>query len=488
MLSQSLERYLKKKGYFKKMGYDLLGKLGSLARPVFIPALDAAFAPASLAHREFLKKVDESGQAVPLVIGLERADGTTSRFETTVFASGHPMAELNLPYVERLVKFMLWQKGGWKVTIGGPVEVGEFIKEVYSPTGIQLFDYQFHGQTISERLLEVVITDADNVAPAHETSMPLGRHLQGNRIGFDLGASDRKAAAVINGEVVYTEEVVWDPRNNADPAYHYNEINAALKSAASHLPIVDAIGGSSAGVIINNRPMMASLFRGVPKEQYNKIKNIFQNLAQEWGVPFEVANDGDVTALAGAMSLNDNGVLGVAMGSSEAAGYVNNEGNITGWLNELAFCPIDYSADAPADEWSGDIGCGVQYLTQQAVFRLAKMHGISLEQYEMLADKLKAVQKLLADGDETAIKIWESIGIYMGYAIAHYATFYDIKYLIILGRVTSGIGGDIILKKANEVLDTEFPEIAKKITITMPDEKMKRVGQACAAASLPAID
>jgi len=288
--------------------------------------------------------------------------------------------------------------------------------------------------------------------------------------------------------VVFTEEVVWDPRGHADPAYHYNQINDALKSAASHLPKVDAIGGSSAGVIINNRPMSASLFRGIPAEQYYKIESVFLDLAKKWNVPFEVANDGDVTALAGAMSLNDNGVLGVAMGSSEAVGYVNSEGNITGWLNELAFCPIDYRSDAPADEWSGDIGCGVQYLTQQAVFRLAKANGIPLEQYEMLADKLKAVQKLLADGDDTARKIWESIGIYMGYAIAHYAAFYDIKYLIILGRVTSGIGGDIIMAKANEVLNVEFPELAQKITITMPDEKMKRVGQACAAASLPSIE
>ncbi|MEI6519458.1 MAG: ROK family protein [bacterium] len=470
------------------MGYELLGKLGSLAKPKFIPALDTGFASAALANREFLKKVSESGSGVPLVIGLERADGTTSRFETMVFKSGHQMAELNLPYIERLVKFLLWQKGGWKVTIGGPAEVGEYIKAVYSPGGTQVFDYDFHGMTICEHPLEVIITDADDVAAARETSMPLGRHLKGNRIGFDLGASDRKAAAVIDGEVVFTEEVVWDPRGHADPAYHYNQINDALKSAASHLPKVDAIGGSSAGVIINNRPMSASLFRGIPAEQYYKIESVFLDLAKKWNVPFEVANDGDVTALAGAMSLNDNGVLGVAMGSSEAVGYVNSEGNITGWLNELAFCPIDYRSDAPADEWSGDIGCGVQYLTQQAVFRLAKANGIPLEQYEMLADKLKAVQKLLADGDDTARKIWESIGIYMGYAIAHYAAFYDIKYLIILGRVTSGIGGDIIMAKANEVLNVEFPELAQKITITMPDEKMKRVGQACAAASLPSIE
>lgn len=468
------------------MSYELIGKLGELAKPRIKPVLDEDFRPAVLANREYRNAVKESGQGVPLVIGLERVDGTTSRFETEVFPSNHPMAELNLPYVERLVKFLLWQKGGWKVTIGGPAEIGEYVKKLYSPGGRQAFDYEFHGETVCERPFEVVVTDAAKVPPARETSVPLGRHLEGCRIGFDLGASDRKAAAVIDGQSVYTEEVVWDPRGNSDPQYHYNEINAALKSAAAHLPRVDAIGGSSAGVIINNRPMMASLFRGIPKDQYYKIKNIFLDLAKEWGVPFEVANDGDVTALAGAMSLNDHSVLGVAMGSSEAVGYVNEEGNITGWLNELAFAPIDYRADAPADEWSGDIGCGVQYLTQQAVFRLAASQGISLDQYEMLADKLKAVQDMLEAGDERARKIWETIGVYMGYAIAHYAEFYKIKHMLVLGRVTSGRGGDIILEKANEVLKAEFPELAG-INVQMPDEKMKRVGQAVAAASLPVV-
>ena len=469
------------------MSSELLGELAELAKPKIRPVLDDSFRPAILANLEFRGLVKESGAGVPLVIGLERTDGTTSTFETEVFPTGHPMAEMNLPYAERLVKFVLWQKGGWKVTIGGPLEIGRYIKSAYSPDGVQAFDYDFHGRTICERPFEVIITDADNVPPSKEASMPLGRHLEGYRIGFDLGASDRKAAAVVNGETIFSEEVVWDPRGNSDPAYHYAEVNAALKSAASKMPRVDAIGGSSAGVIINNRNMMASLFRGIPREEYHKVRDIFLDLAREWGVPLEVANDGDVTALAGAMSLNDDSVLGVAMGSSEAVGYVNEEGNITGWLNELAFCPIDYAPSAPADEWSGDVGCGVQYLTQQAVFRLAESHGISLDAYEQLADKLKYVQGLLESGDETARKIWETIGVYMGYAIAHYADFYRIKHMLILGRVTSGSGGHIVLEKAKEVLNAEFPKLASSIELHLPDEQTRRVGQAVAAASLPVI-
>ncbi len=464
-----------------------LGKLANLAKPKIIPVLDQGFRPAVLANKAFRRLVAESGNPVPLVIGLERANGTTSRFETAVLPADHPDVGMNYPYIERLVKFLLWMKGGWKVSIGGPKEIGEYITRVYSPSGEREFDYNFHGQSVSEKDFTVVITDADKVAPAHEVGASIGRHLEGYRIGFDLGASDRKVSAVVNGEPIYTEEVNWNPRDNTDPAYHYAEVNAALKTAASKMPRVDAIGGSSAGVIMNNRPMVASLFRGIPKERYGKIREMFVDLGKEWGVPMVVVNDGDVTALAGAMSLGENAILGVAMGSSEAAGYVDPNGNITGWLNELAFCPMDYRVNAPKDEWSGDDGCGVQFMSQQAVFRLAPTVDIHLDEKADLADRLKSVQDLMHAGDKRAIDIWNTIGVYVGYAVAHYADFYDVHHVLILGRVTSGDGGDIIIAKAQEVLDTEFPDLAKKLKINLPDEKSRRVGQAVAAASLPEI-
>ncbi|MFQ3588532.1 MAG: ROK family protein [Fimbriimonadaceae bacterium] len=459
-----------------------------LAQPKVSPALDPDFRPNVLANRAFSAKVAETGAGVPLAIALDRMDGTCSRYDTAIFPDGHELAPLNLPYVERLVKFLLWQKGAPKVWIGGSDAVAAHIRSVYSPGGARAFDYEFMGETIYERPFEVVSCPIDAVPPARETSMAIGRHLEGCRIGFDLGASDRKVAAVIDGEAVYTEEVVWTPRDATDPQYHYDEIMAALKKAAEHMPRVDAIGGSSAGVILHNRPMVASLFRGVPKDLFEtRIKNLFLDIGKAWGVPIEVANDGDVTALAGAMSLGENAVLGIAMGSSEAVGYVNGEGNITGWLNELAFAPIDVHPEAPADEWSGDVGCGVQYLTQQAVFRMAKKVGIQLDESALLAERLKAAQSLLEAGDERAEMIWATIGVEAGYAVAHYATFYDVEHVLVLGRVTSGRGGGIILDRAREVLRTEFPEMAARIRLNLPDEKTRRVGQAVAAASLPEI-
>ncbi len=460
----------------------------NLISPPTPPPLDPNFRPAVLANRAFSQAVKASGAGVPLVIGLERGNNKLSRFETQVFPEGHPQAEANLPYVERLIKFLLWQRGGWKIHLGGPESIGQHIKRVYAPDGERQFDYHFMGQKVYEQPFTVVPCAAQDVPSASESGQALGRHLDGYRIGFDLGASDRKVSAVVNGKAIFSEEVVWQPRQQSNPQYHYNEIMTALKTAQSKMPRLDAIGGSSAGIYVNNRPMVASLFRGIPPEQFDEIKNMFLRIRNEFGVPLEIINDGDVTALAGAMSLEDNAVLGVAMGSSEAAGYVDREGRIIGWLNELAFAPVDYSPTAPLDEWSGDRGVGALYFSQQAVFRLAPKVGISIPINITDAEKLKVVQKKLETGDEGAAKIWQTIGVYLGYAIALYNDFYTLKHVLILGRVTSGKGGPIILTEAASLLQREFPAIAAAVNIQLPDEKSRRVGQSIAAASLPAIN
>jgi len=455
-----------------------------LVPPRFVPPLEDEFRPAVLANRSFERRVAQAG--VPLVIGLERDHGKLSRFETRVYPEGHPLAA-NLYYAERLVKFLLWQRGGYRVYIGGPRSIGEHIANCYSAGGVRSFDHEFLGPQVFGQPFSVVCCDPEEVPPAHEAGEMLGRHLDGCRIGFDLGASDRKVSAVVDGKVVYSEEVVWEPRKHADPEYHYNEIMAALKMAASKMPRVDAIGGSSAGIYIDNCPMVASLFRAVPPDRYAEIRNLFLRIRQELGVPLEVINDGDVTALAGSMSLEDNGVLGLAMGSSEATGYVDLEGHILGWLNELSFAPVDYNPGASTDEWSGDIGCGSTYFSQQCVFRLAPRAGIAIPADLTDADKLKFVQQKLEAGYPGALQIWQSMGVYLGYGLAHYANFYAMRHVLILGRCTSGRGGDLILEGANRVLQGEFPELAARVNIQLPDEKSRRVGQSIAAASLPAL-
>ena len=441
--------------------------MADLPMPKRLPPLDDGFRPAALCHRQ-------NGEA--FLIGLNRPDGTGIVYE------GHLSGDATLDgtLVERAVKFLLWQCGGTTVTIDGPGALVDEIRSTYGPGGERAFDNELVGRKVFESDLEVA-----KGTPSTPRTSPrsIGRHLEGCRIGFDLGASDRKVAAVVDGETVFSEEVVWDPRGHSDPEYHYQEIKAGIESARSHLPRLDAIGGSSAGVVVDNRVMVASIFRGVSEADYPRARDVFIRLREEYGVPFEVANDGDVTALAGSMSLGEGRILGIAMGSSEAAGYVDSNGNITGWLNELAFAPIDYSPEAPSDEWSGDRGCGVQYLTQQAVFRLAEANGIGLGHTDVLAEKLRAVQELLESGDETAKAIWETIGVYFGYALAHYAGFYDVSHVLVLGRVTSGLGGPIIIDRARQVLSAEFPDLA--LQVSLPDERARRVGQAVAAASLP---
>ncbi len=457
----------------------------NLVKPKLMPPLDEAFRPAVLANRAFEQAVGEDG--VPLVIGLEREAGKLSRFETRVFPEGHPQAGANFYYVERIAKFLLWQRGGYKFYIGGPPSISEYLRQAYSPEGEHAFDYHFMGEQVYEQPFQVLGCQASEVPPAYETGAALGRHLDGCRIGFDLGASDRKASAVIDGNVVFSEEVIWEPRKHSDPEYHYREIMNSLEAAAARMPRVDAIGGSSAGIFIDNCPKVASLFRSVPRERYAEITNLFLRIRDEMKVPLDVINDGDVTALAGSMSLEDNGILGIAMGSSEAAGYVDMHGHILGWLSELSFAPVDYNPGAAADEWSGDIGCGSTYFSQQCVFHLAQRAGIEIPGHLTDAEKLKFVQEKLEAGHEGAAKIWQSIGIYLGYGLAHYADFYDMKHVLILGRCMSGRGGTLILEGARAVLQVEFPELADRLHIQLPDEKSRRVGQSIAAASLPEL-
>lgn len=457
-----------------------------LVQPRFVPPLDPDFRPAALASRAYREEVRASGAGVPLVIALERDEGAVSRYETVVLPDGHPRSLATLDYAERIVKFLLWARGGWKIVVGGPPAVGAHLQAVYSPHGARAFDVEFMGERVYQRPCVVERRDAADVPARRETGEPLGRHLNGCRIGFDLGASDLKVSAVIDGEAVFSEEIVWSPGAQSDPAYHRRMIVDALRLARSRMPRLDAIGGSSAGIYVRNQPMVATLFRGVPAERFGEIRAMFRSIAEEFSVPLEVINDGDVTALAGAMALDAGGVLGIAMGSSEAAGYVNPEGAITGWLNELAFAPVDFSPSAPVEEWSGDRGVGAQYFSQQCVFRLAPGVGIPLPAGAPMAEQLKHVQAHLEAGHEGAGRIWESIGVYLGYALAHYADFYDLRHVLILGRVTSGRGGPIILERAKAVLAAEFPELAS-LDIRLPDEKIRRVGQSIAAASLPAL-
>ena len=445
------------------------------------PELDPGFIPFGVWMDAYLKDAKQ-----PIAIAIERDRGQISVRKT--FIHGTPdMAGADYRYVERLVKFLLWSIGGFKVYVCGCDQIAKQLQADYSAEGKRAFDFDFFHK-LYEVDLEIIDLPLDKCPAPNESTQPLGGHMDGCRIGFDAGGSDRKVSAVIDGECVYSEEVVWFPKLNEDPNYQYNEILTAFRTAASKMPRVDAIGVSSAGTFIGNAPMISSIFYKVPRDRWDEVKTCFDRAAAEIGdVPIVVANDGDVSALAGAMGLNTGNIMGLAMGTSEAVGYVDADKNVLGWITELAFAPVDLSEDAMQDEWSTDFGVGCKYFSQDAVIKLAPRAGIELDPSLSPAEKLKVVQALMAEDDPRAAKIYHDIGVYLANAVVLYSHFYDIEHLMLMGRVMSGKGGDIILDVCQKVLAAEHPALAKHCQVMLPDEKTRRVGQSVAAASLPEI-
>ncbi|MDQ8193785.1 hypothetical protein QEH59_05085 [Coraliomargarita sp. SDUM461004] len=454
------------------------------------PPLDPEFLPAVLWNHAYLKAALAAPDCRKIRIAIDRPEGTTWVYDTTLLPASADNQNDTLKYCERIVKFLLWAWGGSQVRISNAPDVVEQLRTIYSAQGARAFDYDFMGKTCFDQEFAIENGDDSDLQQVLPPATGGVGSLQGNRIGFDLGGSDRKCAAMIDGKVVFSEEIKWSPYFESDPAYHRAGIQDSLTRAAAHLPSVDAIGGSAAGIYINNVPRVGSLYRGISSKDFHEsIRPLFYELKAEWNdIPFELANDGDVTAMAGAMAINDSAVLGISMGTSLAAGYINPQGSVTGWINELAFVPVDYREGVAKDEWSGDDGCGVQYFSQQAVARLLPRSGITVSGDLGLPEQLEVVQTKMIEGDERALAIYQSIGTYFGYTIAQFAEFYEFRHLLFLGRVSSGPGGDIIMQEARRVLDLEFPELSQSIQFQTPDEKTKRHGQAIAAATLPKIN
>ncbi|MDR0821272.1 MAG: ROK family protein [Oscillospiraceae bacterium] len=458
------------------------------------PQLDPGFVSITAFSKSFLESAKDG---VPVVLALKRDGGQVSRYDTKVHGTADKF-DADLLYIEKTVKMLLWAAGGYEVYICGGDAVKKIAYEtakIYAAGGAHEFDNEFMTR-VYENKFSVIYKPLDE-APAEVSSpKPIGGNDKGCRIGFDAGGSDRKVSAVVDGEAVYDEEVLWLPKENTDPEYHYNEILTAFRTAAGKMPRVDAIGVSSAGIYVDNRTAVASLFNKVPLDLFNaKVKDIYiraaKAIADEQGkdsLPLVVANDGDVSALAGALSLGDGEVLGIAMGTSEAVGYVNQDKYVTGWLNELSFAPFDLGKDATYDEWSGDNGTGNKYFSQDAVIKLAPKVGFEFPEGLTLAKKLKFVQNLTENGTdeekEKGAAIYRTIGAYFAHAVAYYAEFYEVRHILLLGRVMSGRGGDILLETTKQVLADEYPDVNKNISLDLPDEKFRRLGQSVVASTL----
>ena len=439
--------------------------------------LDKNYYPMYLYQKDFLEGACAEG-AKPFILVLERGDGEYERYETSLYSKGHENE--NLRYAKKLVKTMIWAYGGYKFHLYGGESVVDGLRKAYSKEGERAFDYNFM-QDVYLRPLEFVCVGLNELPQSACKAEPSGANAKGYRIGFDAGGSDRKVTACIDGKVVYEKETVWFPKLNSDPSYHLDGILDSVDNALSALGgRVDAIGVSTAGIVVDNEVRVSSLFRKVSKkEQKEFVRPIYINLAKRYNCPVKVANDGDVAALAGAFTEGGE-ILGIAMGTSLAAGYVDSKMRIRGCLNELAFVPVDANEESAIDEWSGDRGVGVMYHSQDAVIKLAPEAGIDLDENLSPAEKLKVVQALANEGDERAKELYERMGDYFGYTLLWFACLYQIKKAIFLGRVASGKGGEILLERAREIIAKE----GSSLEITLPDEMSRRLGQSFTAAGL----
>ena len=394
--------------------------------------------------------------------------------------SAEAMQPADERYALLLVKTALWLQGGCGLVTEDEA-VFCWLRAAYSPQGARAFDRSFMSGVYG-RPFSVVLSR--ELPPACEAASSVSAESRGCRVGIDLGGSDRKAAAVMDGETVYTEEVVWQPKSAGDLRYHYEGITAALRAAKAHLPGVDAVGISTAGVVLEGEIRRSSLFMSVPAAELDHCgRELLPRAVREvcGDVPCVVCNDGDVAALAGAVSLGRRKLLGIAMGTSQAGGYVDGGGRITGWLNELAFLPVDLHPAAPVDPWSGDRGVGERYFSQEGVIRLAAQCGLAPEG-DTPAQRLRWIQERAKAGDGRALEAFFALGRMLGQTLPWYRRLFGCENVLLLGRVVDGAGGECLVNACR----AELAKTGEGMEIFLPEESFRRVGQAAAAAMLEA--
>jgi len=476
-----------------------------LARPKIPAPLDPNFSPLILGKRQYLAATKDCVDK--LEWALPRADGC-GRYSLPVFPADHPDVEASNYLAGILIQEMIWQRSASCLMLSGPSTICEAIKAQFSPGGMYEFEIKSMPNVCGtpEKTFEVTIVDAAALPAAADTPQECGKDANGCRLAFDLGKSDIKTVAIKDNEVLYSKETEWDV-TNPDPQYHFDAIVAALKIAKEALPQVDAIGGSATGTVSgDNEATWCDIFPNVPADVYKeKVVDIFKRIAKELAgdVPLKVINDGEVTALAAVQRIKAGNVLGISMGSSEGGGYANSDGNLLGWINELCYLKLDLNPEAPTDPWTKGAHTGIShmYLGQRGATKLAAKAGVEVPEnyvyphadmctikHEDHAKCLKLIQQAMADpAQEPQVRrLYETVGVYLGYGLAQYCEFYKIDHVMILGRVSKGQGGDLMLETAKKVLQEEFPEHAN-ITFHTADDHFKAVGQCIAAAALPPL-
>jgi len=477
-----------------------------LVKPKIVPPLDPKFAPLVLAKRKYLEATKDC--ADKLDWALPRTDGC-GRYTLPVFPDGHKDARASGYLAGVLIQEMIWQRSGSSLILCGPPKMCAAIKKMFSVGGMYDFEVTSMPNVCGtpETPFEVNIVETVAELPvSKDTPQVCGKDATGCRLAFDLGKSDIKTVAVQDNKVLDSAETEWDV-TNPDPDYHFDAILAAMKKTAKKLPKIEAIGGSATGTVgANNEATWCDIFPNVPPDVYKeKVLHMFSRLAKEMAgdVPLKVINDGEVTALAAYQKIKAGNILGISMGSSEGAGYANADGNLLGWISELCYVRLDLNPNAPTDPWTKGqhTGCSHVYLGQRGVTRFAGKAGLDVSKemnyphpdmctmkHDIHAQCLKKVQEAMKDPakEPEARKIYETVGVYLGYALAQYMEFYAIDHVMILGRVSKGVGGDLMMDMAKKVLQEDFPDL-KVPQFHTADDHFKAVGQCIAAAALPEL-
>jgi predicted NBD/HSP70 family sugar kinase len=477
-----------------------------LVKPKMLPPLDKGFRPMILGKRKYLEAAKDCTDKLDWA--LVRSDGV-ARYTLPVFPEKSRDVAASIYLAGVLIQEMIWQRSASSMMLCGPARVCKALEKMFAKGG----SYEFEALSMPnvcghpEKPFEVkTVEKVEDLPAAKDTPQVCGKDASGCRLAFDLGKSDIKTVAVKDNEVVYSKETEWDV-TNVDPQYHFDAILDALKKAKETLPKVDAVGGSATGTISEqNEATWCDIFPNVPPAVYKeKVVDIFCRLSKEIAgdVPLKVINDGEVTALAAYQKIKAGNIMGISMGSSEGGGYCNKDGNLMGWINEMCYIRLDLNPKAPTDPWTKGAHTGIShmYLGQRGATKLAPSGGVELEatlkyphkemctiKHENHAQVLKKIQEAMKDPEKEAKvkEIYETVGVYLGYALGQYCEFYEIDHVMILGRVSKGAGGDLMLDTAKKVLAEEFPDCSK-ITFHTADDHFKAVGQCIAAAALPTI-
>jgi len=483
-----------------------------LTRPKIPAPLDPNFSPVILGKRAYLAAAKDCKDK--LEWALPRADGC-ARYTLPVFPDGSEDAEASAYLAGVLIQEMIWQRSASGLLLSGPAGICANLKAAFSVGGAYDFEVtsmpNVCGTPLATFETKIVASAADMPA-AKDTPQVCGKEANGNRLAFDLGKSDIKTVAVKDGEVLDSAETEWDV-TNPDPQYHFDAIVAAMRKTIANAEAkgfgkIQAVGGSATGTVSGeNDATWCDIFPNVPPDVYKaKVVDIFKRISKEVAgdVPLKVINDGEVTALAAVQKLGGKGnVLGISMGSSEGGGYANGDGNLLGWINELCYIRLDLNPDAPTDPWTKGAHTGIShmYLGQRGATKLAAAAGVAVAdnlvfphpdmctiRHENHAQCLKQIQAAMKDPEKKkqCSLLYETVGVYLGYGLAQYCEFYPIQHVMILGRVSKGDGGDLMLATAKKVLETEFPELPA-IQFHTADDHFKAVGQCIAAAALPSL-